>query len=96
MRWAISGGKRRSCDWLVIFTANDFLVMRSITVIVFALASIDEMVPAILRKLPETTSSAANSLPSALRVPRARSWSPALIRSIGAGLASSNETESGA
>ena len=63
---------------------------------VLAEASIEEIVPAMFRNVPHTISAAASSLPSALRVPRARSWSPGLISSSRAGFASSNLIESGA
>ena len=62
-----------------MFTA--FLVKTSITPIVLSPWLIAETVPAMLRNDPETISSALSSLPSALRVPRARSWSPDLISS---------------
>ena len=56
-----------------------FLVARSFTTIVELLASSEDTVPAILRKLPVTTSSADSCVPSALFVPRAIIWSPAWI-----------------
>ena len=73
-----------------------FLVARSLTTSVEPAVSSDEIVPEMLRKLPETTSSASIPVPSAFFVPRARNWSPAWIASIGAGSAASNRTESGA
>ncbi len=80
----------------MIFTATIFLLNRSCTEIVLVAGSIAVMGPAIFRNEPDTISSAVNSPPSALRVPRARSWSPALISASAPGFASSNFTESGA
>src|ERR1700738_2188974 len=54
------------------------------------------MVPATLRNVPQTTSSASIWEPSALLLPRARSWSPARIASRGAGCASAKRTDPGA
>ena len=59
-------------------------------------ASVETTVPARFRNVPETISSAFNSVPSALRVPRARSWSPGRTWSRVPALASSNLIESGA
>lgn len=67
------GGSLRICVSVPIFTVMGFFATRSITVIVPALSSTALIVPAILRNVPETTSSAVNSAPSALRVPLARS-----------------------
>ena len=94
--WATCAGNLKTCDLDVTLTSTGFLVTRSVTVSVPAAASIVLMVPDMLRNDPETTSSAAKSPPLALRVPRARSWSPALICARTLGVASSNCTESGA
>ena len=96
MRCAIGSGSFRTCESAASRTVTDFLVARSCSVIVFAEVSIEEIVPAMFRNVPATISAAVNSVPSALRVPRARSWSPALICSSFAGFASSNLIESGA
>ena len=61
---------------------TDFFASMSFTVMLLLAASRELTVPAILRNVPEITSSAVSSLPSALRLPRARNWSPALIWSI--------------
>ena len=96
MPCAIGSGSLRTCESDVMRTVMGFFVARSCTVMLFAEASMDEIVPAIFRNVPQTISVAVNSLPSALRVPRARSWSPTLICSRRAGFASSNLIESGA
>src|SRR5258708_2150792 len=74
IRCAMGGGSLRNCDSAVIFTVMDFFETKSWTVMVPADASSAEIGPAIFRNVPETISSAVNSAPSALRVPRARSW----------------------
>jgi hypothetical protein len=95
IRWATMGGSILSCESPVIFTVTGFLLNRSLTVRVPLEASTSLSRPAMFRKEPETISSALRSPPSALRVPRARSWSPGLIWSRVPGVASSNLTESG-
>src|SRR5271156_6151560 len=72
IRCATSGGNLRSCDWEETFTTTGFFVIKSITVIEFEAVSIELIVPAILRNDPVTISSASIALPSALRVPSAR------------------------
>ena len=49
-----------------------FFVARSLITRVEPAVSIETMVPEMLRKLPETTSSAAIAVPSEFFVPRAR------------------------
>jgi hypothetical protein len=71
--WAIMGGSLRSWESDVNLTSTGFFVFKSMTLIVFSLTSIEATVPAMFRNDPQTISSAANSLPSSLRVPRARS-----------------------
>jgi hypothetical protein len=53
-----------------------FFVARSLRVNVELAGSMEMIAPEILRNVPETTSSAAIWVPSALFVPRARNWSP--------------------
>src|ERR1019366_7209122 len=72
MRCAISAGSFFICESGDTFTTTALLRIASCTVIVLLAASIALMVPAIFRNAPETTSSALTSLPSGLRVPRAR------------------------
>ena len=79
MRCAIGSGSFFSCEMAATFTTTGFFVAKSFTVIDCAGASIEVTVPAMLRNDPDTISSAANEPPSALREPRARSWSPTLI-----------------
>ncbi len=86
----------RSCESGVIFTTAACLLIVSFSVTVPAARSTDVISPARLRKVPETISSAVNSVPSAFLLPRARNWSPILIWLSGASLASSNFTELGA
>ena len=71
--WAIIGGSLRSWESDVTFTRTGFFVFKSVTLIVLWPALMEETVPAMFRNDPETISSAVNSLPSSLRVPRARS-----------------------
>ena len=66
------GGSLRNWESAVNLTSTGFFVFKSVTLIVFWLTSIEETVPAMFRNDPETISSAAKSLPSSLRVPRAR------------------------
>ena len=77
-------------------TVTVFFVAKSLTTSVKPAGSTDTMTPEMLRKLPEITSSAEISVPSALFSPRARNWSPTRMAPMGAGCASSKRTEPGA
>ena len=72
MRCAISAGSFFICESADTFTTTALFPIASCTVIVLFAVSIALMIPAIFRNVPETTSSALTSLPSGLRVPRAR------------------------
>ncbi len=77
--WAVAAGSWRNSESGVTFTTTGALAIRSITVISFAPALTASTAPAMFRNDPETTSAAMSSVPSALKVPRARSWSPGWI-----------------
>ena len=68
----MNGASLRTCESLEIVTSTGFFVARSRTVNVPAAASIEEIVPEMLRNSPVTISSAENEVPSAPMVPRAR------------------------
>ena len=92
---AICGASLRNCESELNLMTTDFFANMSFTVMLLLAASMELIVPAMLRNVPEITSSAAISFPSALRVPRARNWSPVLIWSIVPFCASANFTELG-
>lgn len=91
---AVAGSNFFIAESALTRMVSGFLVARSVTLNSPAAASMERIVAAICRKVPETIRSAWMVAPSAPLLPRTRTWSPILISENTLGWESLNRAES--